>query len=108
MAEAKSSIVPSRMDRKIDTKSSLEKRARMAKARANIGARSDAHGHHDVAVARRFVGDGTQLAGGLFVFQLEVDGAVGGGEEIEEVLGVEADGDRIAFEFFLDDFLGFA
>src|SRR5579859_751890 len=32
------------------------------------GARSDAHGHYDVAVTRRLVRYGAKLAGGLFVF----------------------------------------
>ena len=40
---------------------------------------SDAHGHDDVAVAVGFVGEGAHLAGGLFVFELDADGAIGGG-----------------------------
>ena len=33
-----------------------------------IGAKSDAHGHDDVAITVRLVGQRTHLAGGLFVF----------------------------------------
>lgn len=44
-----------------------------------IDARSNAHGHYYVAVARGFVACGAELACGLFVFQLETDGAFGGG-----------------------------
>src|SRR6202008_4331700 len=70
---------------------------------------SDAHGHDDVAVAVVFVSEGTHLAGGLFVLELDTDGAVGsGGKKIEHVAGVETDGDRIAVIFLLDRFLRFA
>jgi len=70
---------------------------------------SDAHGHDDVAVAIAFVGEGAHLAGGLFVLELDADGAIGGGgEKIEHVSGVEADRNRIAFVFLLDVFFRFA
>src|SRR5271155_5746607 len=70
---------------------------------------SYAHGHYDVAVAAGPVAEGTELAGGLFVLQLEADRAIrGGGEKIEQVLRVETDGDGLAFVFFLDGFFGFA
>src|SRR5260221_5532071 len=70
---------------------------------------SDAHGHDDVAVAIGFVGEGAHLAGGLFVFQFDADRAFrGGGEKIEHVAGVEADGDGVALIFLVDIFLGFA
>src|SRR4029077_2167631 len=53
---------------------------------------SDAHGHYDVAVAGGLVGEGAERPGGLLVFELEADRAVGsGGEEIQQVLGIEAD-----------------
>src|SRR6266446_2745113 len=42
---------------------------------------SDAHGHDDVAVAVRLVGERTHLAGGLFVLQLDADRPIGGGGE---------------------------
>src|SRR5271156_1786292 len=71
--------------------------------------RSNAHGHYDVAIARGFVRDGAELAGGLFVFQFEADGAVGGsGEEIEKILRIETDGDCVALEILFDYFFGFA
>src|SRR5712692_2811913 len=41
--------------------------------------KSDAHGHDDVAVAIAFVSEGAHLAGGLFVLELDADGAVGRG-----------------------------
>ena len=44
-------------------------------------ARSDAHGHDDVAVAAGFVGERTELAGGLLVLELEADRAIGHGAE---------------------------
>src|SRR5690242_15089568 len=70
---------------------------------------SDAHGHDDVAVAAGFVAEGTELTCGLLVLELEADGTVGcGAEEIEQVLGVEADGDWLAVKFLFDGFLGFA
>src|SRR5579863_5820380 len=70
---------------------------------------SDAHGHYDVAVATGFVAKGAELAGGLLVFQFETDGAIGGGaKEIQQVLRVETDGDRLAVEFLLNCFFGFA
>jgi len=71
--------------------------------------RSDAHGHDDVAVAIAFVGERAHLAGGLFVFELDADGAVGRScEKIEHVAGIEADRDGIALVVLLDIFLGFA
>src|SRR6266446_10757734 len=70
---------------------------------------SDAHGHDDVAVAVRFIGERAHLAGGLFILQLDADGAVGrGSKKIQHVAGVETDGDRIAFVFLLDILLGLA
>src|SRR5580704_17111824 len=70
---------------------------------------SDAHGHDDVAVAVAFVGEGTHLADGLFVLQLNANGAISsGGQEIEHVGGVETDRDWVAFVILLDIFLGFA
>src|SRR6266404_10005503 len=70
---------------------------------------SDAHGHDDVAVAVGLIGERTHLAGGLFILQLDADGAVGGsGKKIQHVAGVEADGDGITLVFLLDIFFGFA
>ena len=70
---------------------------------------SDAHGHDDVAVAIAFVGERAHLAGGLFILELDADGAIGGGgEKIEHVGGIEADRNRIAFVFLLDIFFCFA
>src|SRR6202142_1515005 len=70
---------------------------------------SNAHWHDDVAVARGFVGKRPKLAGGLFVFQFEADGAIGsGGKKIENVLRVETDGDRVSLEFFFDHLFCFA
>ena len=70
---------------------------------------SDAHGHDHVAVAAGVLAEGVELAGGLFVFQLETDWAIRrGGQKIEKVLRVEADGDRFALEFFFDDFFCFS
>ena len=48
---------------------------------SGAGRRSNSHGHDDVAIARGLVGEGAELAGGLLVFQLEADGAFGGGTE---------------------------
>src|ERR1700752_1748422 len=71
--------------------------------------KSDTHGHDYIAVAIAFVGEGAHLAGGLFVLEFDADGAVGGGgEEIEHVAGVEADGDVVALVILVDGFLGFA
>src|SRR2546426_5087396 len=70
---------------------------------------SDAHGHDDVAVAVRLVGERTHLAGGLFVLQLDADRPIGGsGKKIQHVAGIEADGDGIALGFLLDIFFRFA
>src|SRR2546430_5530553 len=70
---------------------------------------SDAHGHDDVAVAIGLVGKGAHLAGRLFVLQFDADGAFrGGGEKIQHVAGIEADGDGVARVFLVDIFLGFA
>ena len=70
---------------------------------------SDTHGHDDVAVAVRLVGERAHLPGGLFVFQFDADRAIGGGaKKIQHVAGIETNGDRLAFEFLLDSFFCFA
>jgi hypothetical protein len=82
---------------------------RELKNKNSVAKKSDAHGHDDVAVAVGFVGEGAHLAGGLFVLELDADGAIGGGcEEVKHVSGIETDGDGIAGIFLFDIFLGFA
>src|ERR1017187_7030428 len=62
-----------------------------------ISSFSDAHGHDDVAVFVVVAFGGAELAGGLRVFEFEADFAGAGGfEEIDQVLRVEADGQRIS------------
>jgi len=58
---------------------------------------SDPHGHDDVAVLVVFAVSGAELAGGLriFEFELYVAGA-DGFQEVQNVLGVKADRQRIA------------
>src|SRR6266852_95140 len=59
--------------------------------------RSDPHGHDDVAVLVIFTVGGTELSGGLRVFELEF--YIAGTDclqEIQNVLGVEADRERVA------------
>jgi len=70
---------------------------------------SDTHGHDDVAVAVGLIGERAHLPGGLFVLQFDADRAIGrGAEKIQHVAGIETDGDRLAFEFLLNGFFGFA
>src|SRR5437016_181773 len=67
------------------------------------GPDSDAHRHDDIAVAVGLISERPHLAGGLFVFQFDADGTIGRGtEKIQHVAGIEADGDGLALEFFLD------
>src|SRR5664279_841230 len=69
---------------------------------------SDAHGHDDVAIAIAVIGEGTHLTGGLLVFQFDADGSIGGGgEKIQNISGIETDGDGIAFVFLVDIFFRF-
>ena len=57
--------------------------------------RSDPHRHHDVAVLVVLALGGAQLAGGLGVFEFELHVAGADGlQEVQDVLGVEADGER--------------
>src|SRR5713101_1184453 len=70
---------------------------------------SDPHRHDHIAVAVLLVGQRAHLPGRLLVLELDADGALGrGGEEIEQVLRIEADGERVALVFLLDRFLGLA
>src|SRR5579863_63926 len=79
---------------------------------ANIcldGPSSDPHRHHDVAVLIILALGGTQLAGGLGVLQFQpyVAGA-GSLEEVDDILSVEADGQRLAVVVGLNRVFGFA
>src|SRR5712692_3442683 len=77
--------------------------------RGKVAGPSDAHRHDDVAVAVLLVGQRAHLPGRLLVLELDTDGALGRrGEEIEQVLRIEADGERVALVFLLDRFLGLA
>ena len=70
---------------------------------------SDAHGHDDVAIAVLFIGERADLPRGLFVLELDADGAVGrGAQKIEQRLSVKADGDGLAFVFLFDGLAGLA
>ena len=72
---------------------------------------SDAHGHEDVAVLDVFVGVfGAHLAGGLGVLELQADfaGVADGLEEVDQVLAVEADDERVVVVGRLDGVFGFA
>ena len=69
----------------------------------------NAHGHNNVTIPVRLVGERTHLAGGLFVLQLDADRAIGGcGQKIEHVRRIETDGDRVSLVILLDVFLGLA
>ena len=48
---------------------------------------SNTHGHDDVAVAVRFVGERAHLAGGLFILQLNADRTVGRSSKKIEHIG---------------------
>src|SRR6266849_1769751 len=70
---------------------------------------SDPHRHDHIAVAVLLVGQRAHLPGRLLVLELDANGALGRrGEEIEQVLRIEADGERVALVFLLDRFLGLA
>src|SRR5208283_5955688 len=69
---------------------------------------SDAHGHEDVAVLDVFGAVfGAHLAGGLGVLELQADlaGGADGLEEVDEVLAVEADDERVVVVRSLDGVL---
>ena len=70
---------------------------------------SDAHGHDDVAVLVIVAFGGAELAGGLGIFQFEADFVSAGGfEEVDQVDGVEADGEGFAVVGSFDGILGLA
>ena len=70
---------------------------------------SDPHGHNDVAVFVVVAFGGAELAGGLGVFEFEADFAGAGGfEEVDKILGVEADGQRLAGVGGFDGIFGLA
>src|SRR5208283_2279867 len=70
-----------------------------------------AHGHEDVAVLDVFGAVfGAHLAGGLGVLELQADlaGGADGLEEVDEVLAVEADDERVVVVRSLDGVFGLA
>src|ERR1035437_4414326 len=74
-----------------------------------ISSFSDAHGHDDVAVLVVVAFGGAELAGGLGVFEFQADfTGAGGFEKIDQILGVEADGQRFAGVGSFDGFFGLA
>src|SRR5579871_1956576 len=70
---------------------------------------SDPHGHDDVAVLVIVGAEGAELAGGLGVFEFEADVAGADGlEEVENIAGVEADGEAVAVVRGLEGIFGLA
>ena len=72
---------------------------------------SDPHGHQDVAVLHVLVGVfGAHLAGGLRVLELQAHfaGVADGLQEVDQVLAVEADDERIVVVGRLDGVFGLA
>ena len=70
---------------------------------------SDSHGHDDVAILVILALSGTELAGRLGIFQFQFYVAVAGGfEEVDDVLRVEADGQRFAVVIGLERIFGLA
>src|ERR1035438_7287527 len=70
---------------------------------------SNPHGHDDVAILVVVALGGAKLAGGLRIFQFEPD-FIGTGrlEEVDQVDGVEADGEGLAVVGGFDGILGLA
>src|SRR5208282_5435925 len=70
---------------------------------------SDSHWHYDVAVLVLFAFGGAHLSGGLGIFEFEFHvSAAGGLEKIQQILRIEADGDRVAVVIDFERVFGLA